>query len=55
MRGLERSFAGLDARDVVPLPPQPGHERVGNRVLVLDDQDVHTPSVLPGRPLGIRT
>ena len=42
-RGLERAFARSDARDVVALAPQPGHERVGNRVLVLDDQDVHMP------------
>ena len=53
-RSLEGAFARSGARDVVALPPQPGHERVGNGVLVFDDQDVHIPSVVPRRPLGIR-
>ena len=52
-RGLESAFAGGDPRDVVALAPQPGHQRVGNRVLVLDDQDVHSPSVGPPDRTGI--
>ena len=44
-RGFEGAFARGDARDVVALTLEPGHERVGNGVLVFDDQDVHMPSV----------
>ena len=41
--------------DVEALALEPGHERLGDRVLVLDDQDVHIPSVAAPLPLGIRT
>ena len=52
-RGLESAVARRDARDVEALPAQPCHERLGDRVLVLDDQDVHASSVGPPLPDGI--
>ena len=53
-RGVEGAFARRDARDVVALPLQTGHQRVGNRVLVFDDQDVHVSSVGAAAARGIR-
>ena len=52
-RLVERCSAGRGAVDVESFTLEPSHERLGDGVLILDDQDAHASSLAHESPNGI--